>query len=110
MPEPTMAALVFDAHGTQFDVHSVVEHCERRFPARGTELSRLWRTKELEYSSTTSRRETPRGVSRGICQPRTDLKFAGDVTGSAVGSLREPCSLVEGSKFNPFSGRKQLHL
>jgi 2-haloacid dehalogenase len=50
MSEPGLAALVFDAYGTLFDVHSVVERCERRFPGRGAELSRLWRVKQLEYS------------------------------------------------------------
>jgi 2-haloacid dehalogenase len=43
-------ALVFDAYGTLFDVHSVVAECERRFPGRGAELSRLWRQKQLEYT------------------------------------------------------------
>jgi len=45
-----MKAFVFDAYGTLFDVHSVVTTCDRLFPARGTELSRLWRQKQLEYS------------------------------------------------------------
>jgi 2-haloacid dehalogenase len=43
-------ALVFDAYGTLFDVHSVITECERRFPGRGTELSKLWRQKQLEYT------------------------------------------------------------
>lgn len=43
-------AYVFDAYGTLFDVHSVMARCEACFPARGTELSRLWRQKQLEYS------------------------------------------------------------
>lgn len=47
---PPIEALVFDAYGTLFDVHSVVEACERRFPGRGRELSGLWRAKQLEYS------------------------------------------------------------
>ncbi len=46
----TVKALVFDAYGTLFDVHSVVAECERRFPGRGAELSRLWRQKQLEYT------------------------------------------------------------
>ena len=50
MSDPRLDALVFDAYGTLFDVHSVVEQCERHFPGRGEELSRLWRTKQLEYS------------------------------------------------------------
>jgi len=44
------AALVFDAYGTLFDVHSVVALCDELWPGRGTELSQLWRTKQLEYT------------------------------------------------------------
>ena len=43
-------ALVFDAYGTLYDVHSVVRGCERLFAGRGMELSRLWRAKQLEYT------------------------------------------------------------
>jgi 2-haloacid dehalogenase len=43
-------ALVFDAYGTLFDVHSISIACESLFPGKGTELSRLWRTKQLEYT------------------------------------------------------------
>jgi 2-haloacid dehalogenase len=43
-------ALVFDAYGTLYDVHSVVRGCERVFPGKGMELSRLWRAKQLEYT------------------------------------------------------------
>ncbi len=45
-----MKALVFDAYGTLFDVHSVIEACEREFPGHGTALSHLWRAKQLEYT------------------------------------------------------------
>ncbi|MEO8626873.1 MAG: haloacid dehalogenase type II [Betaproteobacteria bacterium] len=43
-------AIVFDAYGTLFDVHSVVDRCNQLFPGRGVELSQLWRSKQLEYS------------------------------------------------------------
>jgi 2-haloacid dehalogenase len=43
-------ALVFDAYGTLFDVHSISTACESLFPGRGVDLSRLWRTKQLEYT------------------------------------------------------------
>lgn len=49
-----MSALVFDAYGTLFDVHSVVAACEARFGGHGEGLSRLWRAKQLEYSWLTS--------------------------------------------------------
>jgi 2-haloacid dehalogenase len=43
-------AVVFDAYGTLFDVHSVIARCDELFPGRGKELSQLWRTKQLEYT------------------------------------------------------------
>ena len=43
-------ALVFDAYGTLFDVHSVAARCEACFPGKGMQLSQLWRTKQLEYT------------------------------------------------------------
>ncbi|HXX10899.1 MAG TPA: haloacid dehalogenase type II [Burkholderiales bacterium] len=43
-------AVVFDAYGTLFDVHSVVDRCEQLFPGHGEALSRLWRSKQLEYT------------------------------------------------------------
>jgi len=45
-----MKAIVFDAYGTLFDVHSVVAACEREFPGHGAALSREWRAKQLEYT------------------------------------------------------------
>jgi len=43
-------ALVFDAYGTLFDVHSVTRLADSLFPGRGTALSQAWRTKQLEYT------------------------------------------------------------
>jgi 2-haloacid dehalogenase len=43
-------AVVFDAYGTLFDVHSVAALAETLFPGDGPELSRVWRAKHLEYS------------------------------------------------------------
>lgn len=43
-------ALVFDAYGTLYDVHSVVALCERFWPGKGAALSQLWRAKQLEYT------------------------------------------------------------
>ncbi|HUJ40292.1 MAG TPA: haloacid dehalogenase type II [Candidatus Acidoferrales bacterium] len=45
-----MKALVFDAYGTLFDVHSVIQACEREYPGQGASLSRDWRAKQLEYT------------------------------------------------------------
>jgi 2-haloacid dehalogenase len=51
MMEPKMVkALVFDAYGTLFDVRSVLSRCEEVFPGHGSDLTGLWRTKQLEYT------------------------------------------------------------
>ena len=51
MPHPPkICALVFDAYGTLFDVHSIVTTCERLFPGKGAILSQTWRVKQLEYT------------------------------------------------------------
>jgi len=45
-----LAALVFDAYGTLYDVHSVVRRCEALWPGKGAQLSQLWRARQLEYT------------------------------------------------------------
>ncbi len=46
----SLDALVFDAYGTLFDVHSVIQRCESFWPGKGQGLSSLWRAKQLEYT------------------------------------------------------------
>jgi 2-haloacid dehalogenase len=43
-------ALVFDAYGTLYDVHSVIRRCDEFWPGKGAALSQLWRQKQLEYT------------------------------------------------------------
>lgn len=43
-------AVIFDAYGTLYDVHSVIAASEARWPGHGESLSKLWRAKQLEYS------------------------------------------------------------
>jgi len=45
-----ISALVFDAYGTLFDVHSVTRRAEALFPGKGAAVSAAWRTKQLEYT------------------------------------------------------------
>jgi 2-haloacid dehalogenase len=52
-------AVVFDAYGTLFDVQSVAATLERLFPGRGTALSQLWRSKQLEYTWLQSLMQSP---------------------------------------------------
>lgn len=46
----SIRALVFDAYGTLFDVHSVISLCEQLYPGKGEKLSLVWRAKQLEYT------------------------------------------------------------
>ena len=46
----SLRALVFDAYGTLFDVHSVARRCESFWPGKGAPLSQAWRAKQLEYT------------------------------------------------------------
>ena len=45
-----LRALVFDAYGTLFDVHSIARLCDELWPGNGAQLSQLWRAKQLEYT------------------------------------------------------------
>jgi 2-haloacid dehalogenase len=47
---PYPKAVIFDAYGTLFDVHSVVAAAEQMFPGHGDALSQLWRQKQIEYT------------------------------------------------------------
>lgn len=46
----TIKALVFDAYGTLYDVHSVAAVTEDAFPGYGDIITQIWRIKQLEYS------------------------------------------------------------
>lgn len=67
-------AVLFDAYGTLFDVHSVVAAAEQLFPGQGDALSQMWRLKQIEYSQ---------------------LRTLADSKGSPKGS-------PEGSHYKPF--------
>ena len=45
-----LRAWVFDAYGTLFDPFSLQGKAERIFPGRGEALTRLWRSRQLEYT------------------------------------------------------------
>ncbi|CAB3779253.1 2-haloalkanoic acid dehalogenase [Paraburkholderia ultramafica] len=47
---PSSKAVIFDAYGTLFDVHSVIAAAEQMFPGHGDALSQLWRQKQIEYT------------------------------------------------------------
>jgi 2-haloacid dehalogenase len=46
----TIAAVVFDAYGTLFDIQSVAAVTEETFPGYGEMVTQIWRIKQLEYT------------------------------------------------------------
>ena len=46
----TVKALVFDAYGTLYDVHSVYAKTEELCPGSGDLITQIWRLKQLEYT------------------------------------------------------------
>ncbi len=46
----TIEAVVFDAYGTLYDVHSVFDVTEQEFPGHGNLITQVWRLKQLEYT------------------------------------------------------------
>jgi 2-haloacid dehalogenase len=48
--DPRPEAVLFDAYGTLFDVHSVALLAEQLFPGQGQAISTLWRDKQIEYT------------------------------------------------------------
>jgi 2-haloacid dehalogenase len=43
-------ALIFDAYGTLYDVHSVQTKTEQLCPGKGDLITQIWRLKQLEYT------------------------------------------------------------
>jgi 2-haloacid dehalogenase len=106
-------ALVFDAYGTLFDVHSVQARCETLWPGKGAALSQMWRAKQLEYTWQRSlmRRYAP------FSQVTEDalvfsceflkLKIDKDARQSLLGEYRRLAVFPDVFRtFNRFSGRK----
>ena len=46
----TVKAIVFDAYGTLYDVHSVYAKTEELCPGKGDLITQIWRLKQLEYT------------------------------------------------------------
>lgn len=45
----SIKAMVFDVYGTLFDVLSISEKCEEKFPGKGEALAKTWHAKQMEY-------------------------------------------------------------
>jgi 2-haloacid dehalogenase len=87
-----LQALVFDAYGTLFDVHSVVRRSEAFWPGQGAALSQLWRAKQLEY---TWQRSLMRRYVPFSQVTREALEYACASLGLALGAERTQALMQE---------------
>jgi 2-haloacid dehalogenase len=85
-----VAAVVFDAYGTLFDVHSIAATAERFFPGQGASLSLLWRERQIDYTRlrTLSQRYLPfsRVTSDALSYTLQRMKLS-DPEGAAATAL-----------------------
>jgi 2-haloacid dehalogenase len=96
-----MDALVFDAYGTLYDVHSVVKRCEGFFPGAGARLSQLWRAKQLEY---TWLRSLMRRYAPFSAVTRDALAFACQALSLDPGPAQVEALMAEYNRLSPFPG------
>ena len=82
-------ALVFDAYGTLFDVHSVMRRCEAFWPGKGAALSAAWRVKQLEY---TWQRSLMRAYQPFSAVTRDALEHSCEAMGLWVSSRSPNCA------------------
>lgn len=86
----TPKAVLFDAYGTLFDVHSVALLAEQLFPGQGERLSHLWRDKQIEYTRLVTM-SAPEGTRYRPFWDLTQaaLRHAGQRLGLPLDSARE---------------------
>jgi len=96
----TPQALVFDAYGTLYDVHSVASRCEASYPGKGAQLSQLWRAKQLEYTWQRSLMRAYRPFSQVT---REALEQSCEALGLALSSAQAEELMGEYRKLSLFS-------
>ena len=94
-----ISALVFDAYGTLFDVHSVTRRADTIFPGRGAALSAAWRTKQLEYSWLRTLMDRYEDFDRVT---RASLEWALESLGLPVGPDACGALIAEYRRLEPF--------
>lgn len=92
-------ALVFDAYGTLFDVHSVMRRCEACWPGKGAALSAAWRAKQLEY---TWQRSLMRAYKPFSEVTRDALEYSCEALGLELSSAQAQDLMQEYRHLSPF--------
>ena len=105
-----LRAVLFDAYGTLFDVHSVALAAESLFPGHGEPLSLLWRDKQIEYSRLVSMSS---GAAGDHYRPFAEitqaaLRFAALKRGLELGTDAEALLLDAYRRLAPFAENRAV--
>jgi 2-haloacid dehalogenase len=92
-------ALVFDAYGTLFDVHSVLRRCDECWPGKGAAVSAMWRAKQLEYTWQRSLMRAYRPFSEVT---REALRYTCEALGLALSPAHEEALMGEYRRLDVF--------
>ena len=102
-------AVLFDAYGTLFDVHSVGALAEELFPGRGGELTALWRDKQIEYTRITSMSGANGERYRPFWElTRAGLRFATKRLGLDLPAATEGRLLDQYRRLSPFPENREV--
>jgi len=92
-------ALVFDAYGTLFDVHSVLRCCDECWPGKGAAVSAMWRAKQLEYTWQLSLMRAYRPFS---AVTRDALRYTCEALGLSLSPAHEEALMGEYRRLDAF--------
>jgi len=92
-------ALVFDAYGTLFDVHSVLRRCDECWPGKGASVSAMWRARQLEYTWQRSLMRAYRPFSEVT---RDALRYTCEALGLALSAEHEEALMGEYRRLGAF--------
>jgi 2-haloacid dehalogenase len=102
-------AVVFDAYGTLFDVHSVALLAEQLFPGQGERLSLLWRDKQIEYTRLVTMSADPDAHYRPFWElTRAALQFGAARLGLALNAAAEERLMNEYRHLSAFPENREV--
>ncbi len=102
-------AVLFDAYGTLFDVHSVALLAEQFFPGQGECLSLLWRDKQIEYTRLVTMSGEPDAHYRPFWDlTRAALQFSAERLGLALNAVAEDRLMNEYRHLSAFPENREV--
>jgi 2-haloacid dehalogenase len=102
-------AVLFDAYGTLFDVHSVALLAEQLYPGQGERLSLLWRDKQIEYTRLVTMSGEPDTHYRPFWElTRAALQFSAERLGLALNAAAEDRLMNEYRHLSAFPENREV--